>query len=192
MRAWRTFRYQEGTYQPTTISEITSITSHPPNCPPLPYPKSWDIFDTVYTDITGNGSPECVLLVWRPWEDWPIRPWLQGPSPISANRDADGYSAHIILVVPTERGYRELWAGSALSDPLLAIAIGDVDGDGRAELIALEGDYYTGRTGPAHHVTVWRWNGFGFTLQWRSPPGRFTALQLHTCAAHPHPIILVR
>jgi hypothetical protein len=56
--------------------------------------------------------------------------------------------------------------------------VGDVDGDSRREVVALEGDYAAGRGGPAQHVNVWRWNGFGFALEWRSPAGRFRALCL--------------
>jgi hypothetical protein len=109
--------------------------------------------------------------------------WSDTASPIAANRDARGDSAHVILVEPPALGgqpsaYRELWAGSALAVPIIQIAAGDVDGDGRNELIALEGDYATGRYGPARHVAVWRWNGFGFGLEGRSAPGRFVALAL--------------
>lgn len=119
--------------------------------------------------------------------------WSDTPSPIAANHDAAGYSAHIILVVPDVRhGYRELWAGSALAVPILQIAAGDVDGDGRRELVALEGDYITGREGPPRTVAIWHWNGFGFTLDWRSPPGRFTALLLSDLDGDDRPEILVR
>ncbi|MEA3341804.1 MAG: hypothetical protein U9R15_17705, partial [Chloroflexota bacterium] len=62
--------------------------------------------------------------------------------------------------------------------PLLALAVGDVDGDGRNEVVTLEGDYAAGRDGPATRVDVWRWNGFGFTLEFRSPPGDFRQLRL--------------
>jgi hypothetical protein len=71
-----------------------------------------------------------------------------------------------------------MWAGSALPAPLLALAVGDVDGDGENELVTLEGDYAAGRDGPASHVDVWGWNGFGFTLEWRSPPAILHQLRL--------------
>ena len=183
------FVYRAGVYEQVHDARPTGDSIRPPDCPLLDFPDTWDIFDAFYTDLTGDAIPECVLLVWRPWQDWPIMRWVEGPSPIAANRDADGYSAHIILVTPTERGYRELWAGSALADPLLAIAAADVNGDGLVELIALEGDYETGRNGPAHHITVWRWNDFGFTLQWRSPLGRFNGLHLYTLENHALPCI---
>jgi hypothetical protein len=105
--------------------------------------------------------------------------WSEGTSPIADNRDARGESAHVILVEPSAGGgYREIWAGSALPAPILHLEVGDVDGDGQNELVTLEGDYETGREGPARHVAVWEWNGFGFTLGWRSPPVRLMALLL--------------
>jgi hypothetical protein len=117
-----------------------------------------------------------VLLVWRPWRDWPIQRWSSAPSPIADFHDAAGDSCHLILLDP--RDGREIWAGSALPAPFLALAVGDVDGDGRNEVVTLEGDYATGREGPATHVDVWRWNGFGFALEFRSPPGTFRELRL--------------
>jgi hypothetical protein len=126
--------------------------------------------------VTHDGLPEWVLLVWRPWRDWPIQRWISAPSPIAGFHDAAGDSCHLILLDP--RDGREIWAGSALPAPLLALAVGDVDGDGLNEVATLEGDYATGREGPATRVDVWRWNGFGFTLQWRSSPGTFRELRL--------------
>jgi len=73
---------------------------------------------------------------------------------------------------------REIWAGSALPAPLLALAAGDVDGDGRNEVVTLEGNYTAGRACRATRVDIWRWNGFGFTLEFRSPPGDFCQLCL--------------
>ena len=112
-----------------------------------------------------------MLLVWRPWRDWPIQRWSSAPSPITDFHDAAGDSCHLILLDPHDG--REIWAGSALPAPLLALAVGDVDGDGWNDVVTLEGDYATGREGPAARVDVWRWNGFGFTMAWRSPPGTF-------------------
>jgi hypothetical protein len=122
-------------------------------------------------DVTGDDVPEWALLVWRPWQDWPIQRWSSAPSPIAAYRDGAGESCHLILIDP--RDGHEIWAGSALPVPLLALAVEDVDGDGRNEVLALEGRYADARDGPGSHVDVWRWNGFGFTLQWRSPAGTY-------------------
>lgn len=126
--------------------------------------------------MTGDARAEWVLVVWRPWRDWPIQRWSSVPSPIAGFHDEAGDSCQIILLDP--RDGREIWAGSALPAPFLDLAVGDVNGDTQPEIVLLEGDYVTGRQGPARHVDVWRWNGFGFTLEWRSPPGTFRQVYL--------------
>jgi hypothetical protein len=162
----------------------------PESCLAVELPASWHVLTTLQADLTRDGETECALLVWRPWKDWPIMRWSDTPSPIAANRDAQGDSAHVILIEPavdsrsqtaedqSRSTYREVWAGSALAVPITQMAAGDVDDDGWMELVALEGDYAIGRYGAARHVAVWRWNGFGFALDWRSPPDSFITLAL--------------
>jgi hypothetical protein len=137
----------------------------------FPLPPDWHVTASAFADVTYDGVPEWVLVVWRPWRDWPIQRWLPVPSPISGFHDAAGDSCHLILLDPGDG--HEIWAGSALPAPLLAMAVGDVDGDRHAEVVTLEGDYRTGRGGPATHVGIWRWEDFGFVAEWRSPAGTF-------------------
>jgi hypothetical protein len=136
-----------------------------------PLPSDWQVAASALADVTGDGAPEWVLLVWRPWRDWPIQRWSAVPSPIAGFHDASGDSCHLILLDPADG--REIWAGSALPVPLLALTVDDVDGDGAQEVLTVEGTYAEGRGGTGTHVNMWRWNGFGFTLEWRSEPGTF-------------------
>lgn len=129
---------------------------------------NWHVTTCMLADVTGDTLPEWVLVVWRPWRDWPIQRWSSAPSRIAGFHDARGDSCHLILLDPQDG--RQLWAGSALAAPLVKVAAGDVDGDAHNEVVALEGDYLSGRDGPATRINVWRWNGFGFTSEWHSPP----------------------
>ena len=169
---WQVYAFRDGSF---SLSPTLPLTPSPP-LPVPPSPANWHIAAAALADVTHDGVAEWALLVWRPWRDWPIQRWSSVPSPIADFHDAAGQSCHLILLDP--QSGREIWAGSALPAPLLALAVGDVDGDGRNEVVALEGDYVTGRDGPASRVNVWRWNGFGFTLEWRSPPGVFHQLRL--------------
>ncbi len=185
LEPWQVYAFHDGSFT-LPIPSLLAPSAPPPlvplsPCPsclpsPSPLPPSWHVTGSVRADVTHDGLPEWVLLVWRPWRDWPIQRWSLAPSPIAGFHDAAGDSCHLILLDP--RDGREIWAGSALPAPLLALAVGDVDGDGLNEVATLEGDYATGREGPATRVDVWRWNGFGFTLQWRSSPGTFRELRL--------------
>ncbi|MEA3339966.1 MAG: hypothetical protein U9R15_08375 [Chloroflexota bacterium] len=180
---WRIYAFHDGDLAllPVLFSPLPPVALSP--CPlvplspcPLTVPADWRVTASTLADATNDGAPEWVLLVWRPWRDWPIQRWSTAPSPIAGFHDAAGDSCHLILLDPSDG--REIWAGSALPAPLLALAVGDVDGDGRNEVVTLEGDYAAGRDGPATRVDVWRWNGFGFTLEFRSPPGDFRQLRL--------------
>jgi hypothetical protein len=171
---WQVYAFSDGSF----VSLLVPPSSSPPAplLPLPPTPPDWQVTATALADVTGDDAPEWVLLVWRPWRDWPIQEWTSAPSPITDFHDAAGDSCHLILLEPDSG--REIWAGSALPAPLLALAVGDVDGDGLNEVVTLEGDYAIGRDGPATHVDVWRWNGFGFSLAWRSPSGTFRQLRL--------------
>jgi len=180
---WRVYAFQGGIFRSVALPRqqaadlfVSRPSDRPATLSPEHVPSTWHITASTLADVTGDGSPEWALVVWRPWRDWPIQSWSSASSPIAGFHDAAGESCHLILLDP--RDGREVWAGSALPAPILALAVGDVDGDGRSDVVTLEGDYATGRNGPASRVDVWKWNGFGFTLDWRSPPGIFYRIGL--------------
>jgi len=51
--------------------------------------------------------------------------------------------------------------------------VGDVTGDGREELVVIE-EVGAGQQA----ISVWRWQGWTFSLVWRSEPGRYHSLTL--------------
>jgi len=174
---WQLYAFREGSFHVLTSSRrIPDLSATPQIFDQSITPSAWHVSASALADVTGDGNAEGVLVVWRPWRDWPIQRWSSARSPIASFHDEAGNSCHLILLDPSDG--HEVWAGSALPAPFLALAVGDVDGDKQLEIVMLEGDYVTGRQGPARHVDVWRWNGFGFTLQWRSPSGIFRQLYL--------------
>ena len=146
-------------------------------CPPLQLPAIWHVQDQVYADVTGDGQPECLLVVWRPWRDWPTRRWQAQPSPIAGNHDAAGLSAQLALLRPLGGGhYRERWVGSALYQPVTALTA--LPG---GQVAALETSYGRGRLVRSLSLSVWSWTGFGFRLEERlNVHGRTLALDVRT------------
>jgi hypothetical protein len=188
---WQAYAFRNGDFVSSPDTYRVAVSSSPVPDSALPAtPSDWRVTAATLADVTGDGKPEWVLLVRRPWRDWPIQEWTSVPSPIADFHDVAGDSCHLILLDP-ESG-RELWAGSALPAPLLALAVGDVDGDGTNEVVTLEGDYDTGWDGPASHVDVWQWNGFGFSLEWRSPESTLHQLSLASTGGGEMPHIAVR
>jgi len=132
-------------------------------------PQTWQVKQARFTNLNRDGVIEVVLLVWRPFKPWPVDRYLLHGGRINSFHNAQGYSCHVILIGWHNGKYRELWAGSALAEPVHAFAAADLDGDGSQELVALESNYDDPPGKPAHALTVWEWNGFGFTLLARAP-----------------------
>ncbi len=176
-KPWQLYAFRAGTFHSLDSSRLLPDPSATPQALDRSLiPPTWHVSASALADATGDGRAEWVLVVWRPWRDWPIQRWSSVRSPITDFHDKAGNSCHLILLDPNDG--HEIWAGSALPAPLLALAVGDVDGDNLSEVVTLEGDYATGQQGPATHVDVWGWNGFGFTLKWRSPAGTYHQLNL--------------
>ena len=137
---------------------------------------SWDVQHLLLADLDHDGQQEAVLVLWRPFTREPAvvydlfglpAPWAEG-----------SLRNHIFLYGWRDEVWRPLWCSSPLAEPIWEIAAGDTNGDGTSELVVLEGDYGSGLAEPARHLAVWRWNGWGFSLQWRSPSGAFHNLSL--------------
>jgi hypothetical protein len=140
-------------------------------------PGGWQVIQAEITDLNHDGIPEAALLVWRPFQPWPVDRWLPSGGRIASFHDASGYSCHIILIGWVRGSYQEVWAGSALAEPVRAFAVADLNGDGIQELVTLEGTYNDPRSAPAGMLKVWEWNSFGFTVV-SSMGGTFSKMAL--------------
>ena len=127
-------------------------------------PEAWRVTQAGFTDLNRDDLYEVTLLVWRAFAPWPVDRWLPYGGRIKDFHDPDGLSCHLILIGWDGGRYRELWAGSALAEPVLEFSVADLDSDGRQELLTLEGRYTDRPAQPASAFKVWEWNGFGFTV----------------------------
>ena len=137
----------------------------------------WTVVQAAFTDLDEDGAPEAAMLLWRPFQPWPADRWLPHGGRIAGFHDGQDNSCHIILIGWQRGGYDELWAGSALADPVITFAAADLDGDGLQELVTLEGRYARMGATSARQLKVWEWNGFGFTVV-SSVEGAFSSLAL--------------
>jgi hypothetical protein len=138
-------------------------------------PNDWEVVQTRITDLNRDGSPEVALLLWREFSPWPIDAYIPHPGRIQDFHNRENRSCHLILIGWRHGAYRELWAGSALADPLIDFTPADINQDGYQELIALE-SRYDAHILESSAITLWEWNGFGFTLLSRGPRGHFHSL----------------
>jgi hypothetical protein len=128
-------------------------------------PPTWRVVDLALGDPNDDGRSELLLALWKRG--------LDGLEPSNWGKEHTLRSRPFVVGY-RGGGYRTLWGGSAVADPIHEVELGDIDGDGAQELIVLEGDDPRQRT-----VSVWRWHGWGFSLIWRSPPGQYWDLTVH-------------
>jgi hypothetical protein len=146
-------------------------------------------------DLSGDGQPETLRrraglleiwnddeLVWTSPPEWRVLDVALGDpnddgrfeALVAARRDdVQPPTSHPYVLGYRSALYRLVWGGSAVADPILEVELGDLDGDSIQEVVILEE-----QEGGLAAVTVWHWNGWGFSLDWRSPAGRYHDLVL--------------
>jgi len=118
-------------------------------------PLDWQVLDLALGDPNQDGRFEIILALEK--------------------TDKNGRKTNHPFIIGYRGGsYKDIWGGSAVTDPILELDLGDVDGDGEEELVVLEERGEESQQA----VTVWKWNGWGFSLMWRSPEGRYQDLVL--------------
>lgn len=117
-------------------------------------PPEWQVLDMATGDPNDDGRYEIILAVQKP--------------------GVTGKPASHPFIVGYRGGeYRLLWGGSAVSEEIDELNLGDVDGDGVQELVVIERQESGRQT-----LAVWRWHGWGFSLVWRSRAAWFENLRL--------------
>jgi hypothetical protein len=119
----------------------------------------WRIVDVAVGDVWNDLRQEVIMALWK-------------DDPQGVPR------SHPFIAGHRHGRYDLLWGGSSVTDPIYELELGDADGDGQNELVVLEGRYDDPAGTPARFVTVWRWNGWGFVLLWRSEQGQYRNLYL--------------
>jgi hypothetical protein len=140
---------------------------------------SWDVRQLLVADVNNDDEQEAALVLWKPFSVEPAIIYDTFGFP-SLWREGS-LRNHLFLYRWRDAAWKRMWCSSPVADPILELAAGDVDGDGANELVVLEGSHEA-PDAPARHVSVWRWNGWGFTLQWREPGGLWHDLCCKTSA----------
>lgn len=151
---------------------------------------SWNVREMLPADVDNDGGQEVAFVLWKPfvlqprflYEDFRFEPTFEEGS----------LRNHLFLYGWRDGKWRPLWSSSPIADPIRELAVGDIDGDGANELVVLEGSYGDALDEPARRVTLWRWNGWGFTLHWRGAPGRYRDLILQDVTSDEVPDIVLQ
>jgi poly-gamma-glutamate synthesis protein (capsule biosynthesis protein) len=155
-------------------------------------------------DLTGNGQLETIrkidgriivyengIEIWKSPPEWQVVDFAlgdpnhdgRGEILIALNKldPAGALQSHPFIVGHRGGVYRLLWGGSAVAEKILEVEIGDLDGDMDDELLVIESHSDGKRS-----ISLWRWHGWGFSLEWRSSSSYYRSLRLFERDGQPY------
>jgi len=134
-------------------------------------PSNWWIDDFVLADSNNDGTVDVNLSLWKSGSFGKSKPFWVKENDMSVKN-------HFFILDFSGGSIKQVWGSSNLTKPNCEFKIADVDNDGRNDLIVVEGDYLQKPKCNGDYVAVWKWNGWGFSNEWRSEERNFANLEI--------------
>lgn len=134
-------------------------------------PKDWWIDNFVLADSTNDGVIDINLSVWKSGSYGDFKPFWIKEEDLSVKN-------HFFIFNLRDKKIKPVWQSSNLVDQNQELTIAGVDDDNGNELVVIEKDYLVKGERKDNYIAVWKWNGWGFTNEWRSEKGNFCNLEI--------------
>lgn len=134
-------------------------------------PADWRIDNFFLADSDNDGVMNINLSLWKPGNFGPSKPFWVKKNDMSVKN-------HFFVYTLIDNTMKQVWGSSNLEAPNCDFMVLDTDGDGTNELLVIEGEYsWTGNC-RWKYLALWKWNGWGFSNEWRSEKGNFSRLEI--------------
>lgn len=134
-------------------------------------PSDWWIDNFILVDSNNDGVGDINLSVWKPGDFGSSKPFWIKENDMSIKN-------HFFVFDLVNGVMKPVWQSSNLGAPNCQFAFADLDNDGKNDLVAIEGNYSDKHECKGNYVAVWKWNGWGFSNEWRSEKGNFSNLEI--------------
>ncbi len=134
-------------------------------------PDDWRIGNFFLADSNNDGISDINLSVWKAGNFGESKPFWIEENDMSVKN-------HFFVFDFVNGAVKPIWQSSNLEKPNCEFIFADIDGDRKNDLIAIEGDYSQEPGCNGNYVAVWKWNGWGFSNEWRSEKGNFANLEI--------------
>lgn len=134
-------------------------------------PFEWWIDNFVLADSNNDGIVDINLSLWKAGDFGSSKPFWIKENDMSIKN-------HFFIYDFINGVMRQIWGSSNLEAPNCEFIFADIDSDGKNDLIVIEGDYSQEPKCDGNYVAVWKWNGWGFSNEWRSEKGEFNNLEI--------------
>jgi poly-gamma-glutamate synthesis protein (capsule biosynthesis protein) len=134
-------------------------------------PDDWWVDNFALADSTNDGISDINLSLWKAGNFGESKPFWVEENDISVKN-------HFFVFDYVNGVVKQIWGSSNLGVPNCEFKIMDIDGDGKNDLIVVEGDYSQEPECKGSYVSIWKWNDWGFSNEWRSEKGNFANLEI--------------
>ena len=134
-------------------------------------PSDWWIDDFVLADSNNDGITDINMSVWKPGDFGISKPFWVKENDMSIKN-------HFFIFDLVDGVMKPIWQSSNLEAPNCKFAIADIDGDGKNDLVVNEGNYSQKPECNGNYIAVWKWNGWGFSNEWRSKEGNYNDIEI--------------
>lgn len=134
-------------------------------------PSEWWIDNFILADSNNDEIMDINLSLWKAGNFGSSKPFWIKENDMSIKN-------HFFVLDFINKAIKQVWGSSNLTEPNCDFQIADIDNDGENELIVIEGNYLQKPKCDGNYVAVWKWNGWGFSNEWRSDKGNFSNLNI--------------
>ena len=134
-------------------------------------PSNWWIDNFVLADSNNDEIVDINLSLWKAGNFGTSKPFWVKENDMSVKN-------HFFVLDFMGGLIKQVWGSSNLAEPNCEFKIVDIDDDGRNDLVVIEGDYSQKPKCEGNDVAIWKWNGWGFSNEWRSERGNFSNLEI--------------
>ena len=134
-------------------------------------PDDWWIDNFVLADSNNDGILDINLSLWKSGNFGSSKPFWVEENDMSVKN-------HFFVLDFIDNAVKQIWGSSNLTEPNCEFKIADIDNDSKNELVVIEGDYLQKPECNGNFVAVWKWNGWGFSNEWRSDRGNYSNLEI--------------
>jgi poly-gamma-glutamate synthesis protein (capsule biosynthesis protein) len=134
-------------------------------------PSDWQIDDVIIADSNNDGVLDINLSLWKAGNFGTSRPFWVKANDMSVKN-------HFFIYNLVNGKIKPIWGSSNLVVPNCEFRVADVNGSGENSLIVTEGEYTQKPACKGNYVAIWKWNGWGFSNEWRSSKGNFVNLKI--------------
>ncbi len=145
-------------------------------------PVSWWIDDFILSDLNNDGIIDINLSLWKAGNFGSSKPFWVKKNDMSVKN-------HFFILDFINKTVKQIWGSSNLTKPNCEFQIADVDGDGKNDLVVIEGTYSQEPKCNGKYIAIWKWNGWGFSNEWRSNQGDFSNLEIEKNGKETHIVV---